>query len=1422
MDQLLRDTLHQVTRRYRTVRLLQALAVCWLLIALVGVGAFFGFESTGRPTIAFPLTLSVLAFLIAIIAFATTRRLDRDYNFIANLIEREHPDLKERLLAALEQVEKTEPGQLGYLQQQVIREALEHHRRNNWRRTVPAKRLIGVQLFHAITLALMLGVIAAIFLLPAMQRDDKLAAEEGKQKAQLVPAADLVYRITVDPGNTSIERGTDLLVTAKFDGPLPHDVMLVVSDQKKSVGRLPMNKALRDPLFGARIPGVESDLTYHIEYAGQQSEPYTVTVFDYPTLIQADATLTYPNYTGLEKQTIEDTRHISAVEGTDLLLACRLNKAVKTATLINKDGEEIPLSLRERDGLRAERSEETDATKQDSQSIDTSVVYTASWKLIKSNRYRLVLIDEQDRNNKVEPEFVIDVWKNRPPDLKLVFPRRDMRVSPLEEVSLQAEAFDDFGLNAYGLTFSFAGAKPADLKLGDKSAPKEKIDIAHMLAFETLGAKPDQLLSYHFWAEDIGPNGKPRRVASDMYFAEVRHFEEIFRQGEKPPGQPKEQKEKKNQKQQQIEQLLKSQKEIINATWKLIRREIEEKPTDKFVEDTPLVRDSQAAALEKIQALKEKITDAQSLKHVGEIEKYMEAATAQLTKAADTNAPPVLSVALGDEQSAYQALLKLRAREHVVMKQQQQQSQSQKSQQQKSQRNQQQLNQLQLKEDKNRYETQRKAQSLQDPQKREQKQVLNRLRELAKRQDDLNKKLKELENALQQAKSDKEREELERQLKRLREQQEQMLRDIDELKNRMEKPENQKQMAEERRKVEQARENARRTSEALRKSQTSKALTEGTRTQRQLQQLKEDFRKKTANQFAEEMKNMRKDARELADNQKKLGRELEKMNREQRKSLRDQGERKKVAEGLNQQKEELDDLLKDMKKVVQEAENAQPLLSKQLYDTARKAHQQKLDNALELSSRLLDRGFTKESEQVEQKARKGVDDIKKGVEQAARSVLGDEAEALRRAQVELDDLSKQAKAEANRNDPNGQRNQQQQQARNQQGQQKNQQQNQQGQKNQQNAQNQQAQNNQKQANQNDRKNAPTSEQLARNGQQSKNQQNQQNQNQQGNQQQQQSKDPNERKNAPTSEQLARAGKQNRQQQNQQQKNQDQKNQGQQNQQNQKQQGNQQQQNQNQQGQKQNGQQQQNQKSQQQQNQQGQQKNSQQQSQQARNQQGQQKGQQGKPNSQNQQQQNQQNQQQANSQNQQQNSQQQSQSQQQANSKSQQQSQQQSNSQQNSQQQNNQQANNQQQNNRNPNDKRSRQNPNFWEKSRQANGGNGGPHAPITGEDWKEWSDRLRDVEEMLDKPELREEVARIREKAREMRVEFKRHSKTPNWELVRKLVAEPLNELRDKVTEELARTEGDKKLVPIDRDPVPRKYAELVRRYYEQLGNEND
>ena len=53
--------------------------------------------------------------------------------------------------------------------------------------------------------------------------------------------------------------------------------------------------------------------------------------------------------------------------------------------------------------------------------------------------------------------------------------------------------------------------------------------------------------------------------------------------------------------------------------------------------------------------------------------------------------------------------------------------------------------------------------------------------------------------------------------------------------------------------------------------------------------------------------------------------------------------------------------------------------------------------------------------------------------------------------------------------------------------------------------------------------------------------------------------------------------------------------------------------------------------------------------------------------------------------------------------------------------------------------------------------NTSPTAPLTGDGFRDWSDRLRDVEELVTDADLRWQATRIRQAARDMRTEFKKH-----------------------------------------------------------------
>src|SRR5690606_11983175 len=132
--------------------------------------------------------------------------------------------------------------------------------------------------------------------------------------------------------------------------------------------------------------------------------------------------------------------------------------------------------------------------------------------------WHLRLVDDAGRENRHPPEFLIDVFPNRPPELKLAFPARDLQVSPLEELNLEAQAWDDYGLKQQGFIYSIGESEPKTVILNESAPGRHESQLRQMLSLEELNAQPDQLVSYYFFADDLGPDGETRRTRSDMFF----------------------------------------------------------------------------------------------------------------------------------------------------------------------------------------------------------------------------------------------------------------------------------------------------------------------------------------------------------------------------------------------------------------------------------------------------------------------------------------------------------------------------------------------------------------------------------------------------------------------------------------------------------------------------------------------------------------------------------------------------------------------------------------------------------------------------------------------------------------------------------------------------------------------------------------
>ena len=1381
---ILERSLQRVAQRLHKLRILRRQALCWMLLLVPAIAAALllppaeGFLSTEL--------FLLLGVTVAGLWMARWRLPEPSAIETARLVEKSRPELNDAVITAVQADARARTDRrASVMDEWVIDEADKLAHKSNWQSVIPGRQMVAWSILSFLGFSFLVSSVVAAgrwgrdLQLPALR--EELAAAAGQT---LLEAADL----TVEPGDVEVERGTSLTVVARFGKGVPAISVLEVTTEA-GVTTSVMDPTVDEGVFAATIGSVPSDGSYRVVFGESDSAvqrflsgdaelsrqradasiPFAITTYVRPRVEQVDAVITPPEYTGRPPQVVEDTLRVTAVEGSDVEFQVHVNKRVAVAELITGSDLVIPLDL-------------TDAQ---------SGIVTAHVQAVESEKYRIVLRDDANRTAAEEPSVTLNVVRNQRPKIQVTFPGRDTNVSPLQEFHVEAETMDDFGIEEFGIRYTLSNGRSgdvsllADLQPGDsENGPTTSRTAEHVILLEELQAEPDQLLSYSFYVRDYGPDGQLRVTNGDIQLAEVRRFEEIFRESDQNGQQQQQQRQQQQQQGQQgqqsgAEQLMELQKEILVATFNT-GRTLQEAASPEAVEvqarkDVGVIVESQQQALEQLQEQKQEATDAESMELIRAVETAMDAALIAQGVLQDTLSDEALQSALAAEQTVLAGLMKMRAREFEVQQQQQQQQGQGQGQ---SQASRQQMQQLELNNDQQRYESEREArqQQEQNAANSEQLQILNRLKELARRQQMLNERLKQLESELRAAQTEEEKDEIQRELKRLREEQRDLLRDVDELRETMDSQsaEQQQQNQETREQVEQARDRVQQASRAMDDGQLSEAISEGTRAEREFEDLQEKFRQQTANQFSEAMQDLRQQTREMKDQQEQIARELagetpeENAAAGQAPSLRTSDHRADLQQKVAEQRDNLERVLERAKDLVEQAEESEPLLSRRLYDTVRDVREKKPETALEATELLVGRGLYQQGQQAEQIAREGINELAEGIENAADAVLGSEAESLRRAQQELESLTQQLSSEVaeatgqqpgqtngqtpaerqpgqasgdpNGGAPGGEPSEEQ------------------------------ASGTPRQAIQ--RAPRPSPQQRAAESDNATEERRPQDGQPGDSQGRQPGAGPNGQESGERQpgEQQPDGQQPGGQQTNGQQP------------------GGQQPDGQQPGGQQPDGQQ-----------PDGQQPGGQQPGgQQPGGQQpgGQQPGGQ-QPDGQ------------------------QPGGQQPGGQEPG--GQQPGGQQPGGQQPGGQQPGGQQPGGQQPGG-RGRGNNFLLNGGRESvNGGTGNNSGrPLTGEDYREWSNRMREVEEILDDPELRNQVAQVRDRARSIRAEFRRHGKEPQWDLVQSELLNELQDLQSRINQQISRLSNDRSMVPIDREPVPEEFDELVRRYYELLGQSQE
>ncbi|MBW8867671.1 MAG: DUF4175 family protein, partial [Acidobacteria bacterium] len=385
------------------------------------------------------------------------------------------------------------------------------------------------------------------------------------------------YKIDVQPGNAKVPRGADQAVRARLLGFTSSDVAVMMRNT-------PAGAFERVPLIAGKDPGqfegmlfhLEKQTEYYVESNGVRSEKFSLAVVDLPTVQQMDLEYRFPAYTGMEPRKA-DGGDVAAIRGTDVVLHVTPTMSTPEGKILLSDGTPQPLT-RNADGT-----------------------LTGTFKIARQGFYRIELTGPHGEKVEASPQYTIDVLDDQPPSVHFTKPGRDSQASPVEELFLEARADDDFGVKSLQLFYSVNGSTPKAISLFGGARPLQEVSAGHTIYLEELGLKPGDFVSYYAKASDTDAVQGSKTTTSDIYFVQIRPFKKDYK-----PAQSQAMGGGGGGGGQQVGQLSQQQREIVAATFNIVRDKAKTKP-DKYRENVVFLNLAQAKLREQVEELVTKL-----------------------------------------------------------------------------------------------------------------------------------------------------------------------------------------------------------------------------------------------------------------------------------------------------------------------------------------------------------------------------------------------------------------------------------------------------------------------------------------------------------------------------------------------------------------------------------------------------------------------------------------------------------------------------------------------------------------------------------------------------------------------------------------------------------------------------------------------
>ena len=315
-----------------------------------------------------------------------------------------------------------------------------------------------------------------------------------------------LYDLQVTPGDVTVRRNSDQVVTAQLTGITNDQVRLYARYQSTSKwDQIVMQPQPGSTGYQFLFVGIPEGVEYYVEAGALRSRHFNIKVADLPAIKQIRVTYHYPSWTGQPPATEERSGDLSAVEGTQAELAITTDRPLKGGILVMDNNQQLQLTGGEGN------------------------VYKGTVQIDKDGLYHVAEL-EDGQGVRLSEDYFIEASKANPPDVRILRPGKDYRANPIEEVTVAVNAAGDFGLQDMTLHYSVNGGTEYTVPLLKVKGAKEA-DGTTVIPLESFKLVPGDLLSLYATAKDAHSESR-----SDITFVQADPFERDFSQSQQSGG----------------------------------------------------------------------------------------------------------------------------------------------------------------------------------------------------------------------------------------------------------------------------------------------------------------------------------------------------------------------------------------------------------------------------------------------------------------------------------------------------------------------------------------------------------------------------------------------------------------------------------------------------------------------------------------------------------------------------------------------------------------------------------------------------------------------------------------------------------------------------------------------------------------------